>query len=109
MSVGVAVEPMAASRLSEQYETLRSVALGGEPPLEARSGLALLLRRGMGAWARAVTIPSKPRPPRALVAASTAQDEERTVIHLFAAMAMRSSKRRPHERIAQSPIASPGA
>jgi hypothetical protein len=97
---GVAVEPMAASRLSEQYETLRSVALSGELPLEARSGLVLFLRRGMWAWARAVTIPSTPRPPRSLVATSTAQDDERTVIHLFAAMAMRSSKWRPHERIA---------
>jgi hypothetical protein len=109
MNAGVAVEQIAASRPSERYETLRSAALGGELALEARSGLALFLRRGMWAWTRAVAIPSTPLRPRCLVTSSTAQDEERTVIHLFAAMAMRSSQRRPHERIAQSPIAPPGA
>jgi hypothetical protein len=108
MSAGVAVEPMAMSRISEQYETLRSAALGGGLPVEARSGLALFLRRGMLGWARAVTIPSLPtRPPRSLFATSTAQDQQRTVIHLFAAIAMRSNKWRVYERIAQSPIASP--
>ena len=110
MSDGVAVEPMAASEIGDQYETLRGAALGAGLPLEARGGLALFLRRGMWGWARAMAIPSTaPRPTCAPVATSTAQGEQRTVIHLLAAMAVRSNNRRPHERIAQSRVASPGA
>jgi hypothetical protein len=58
MITDVAVEH-AASRITEQYETLRTAALGAGLPLEARSGLALFLRRGMWGWARAVALPSQ--------------------------------------------------
>jgi hypothetical protein len=105
----VAVEQMAAST-TEQYETLRGAALGAGLPLEARSGLALFLRRGMWGWARALAVPrTRAWPTHALLTTSgaqTAPDEQRTVIHLFAAMAVRSSTWRTHERIAQSPVAS---
>jgi hypothetical protein len=105
---GGAVEPAAALRVTEQYEGLRTAALGGGLPLDARSGLALLLRRGMWGWAQVAAVPSTlPRPTRSFCAMSTANDEQRAVIHLFAAMAMRSTKRRAHERISQSPVASP--
>ena len=40
--------------VAARYETLRRAALGQPLPLEARSGLALLLRRGMWSWARAL-------------------------------------------------------
>ena len=108
MSTDVAVELAAASRITEQYETMRTAALGAGLPLEARSGLALFLRRGMWGWARALAVPSTPwSPVRSLHAPLIAQDPQRAVIHLFAAMAMRSTKWRPHERIAQSAVASP--
>lgn len=72
-----------------QYETLRRAALGNPLPLEARAGLMLFLHRGMWGWAQAVTLmrtfeqpagsrPSNWKPP----------EEHRTVIHLFAAMAI---------------------
>lgn len=95
MNADTAVEqaPVAPS-LTEQYETLRTAALGDGLPLQARSGLALFLRRGMWGWARSATVPSRlASPPRALFASSNADDERRAVIHLFAAMAIRSTKR----------------
>jgi len=110
VSPDVAVEQIAASEISERYETLRSAALGAALPPEARSGLAFFLRRGMWGWAQAVAISSTPRwPTRAVFVTSTARDEQRIVIHLLAAMAVRSNKSRAHERIAQSPVASLGA
>jgi hypothetical protein len=103
-----AVEQAAVLRVTEQYEGLRTAAFGGGLPLEARSGLALLLRRGMWGWARAAAAPSMPtRPTRSFFVTPTPDDEQRAVIRLFAEMAMRSENRRPHERIPQSPIATP--
>jgi hypothetical protein len=110
VSPGDAVGQIAASEISERYETLRSAALGEGLPPEARCGLALFLRRGMWGWAHAVAISSTPRRPmRAVLVTSTARDEQQTVIHLLAAMAVRSNKSRAHERIAQGPVASLGA
>lgn len=77
--------------MTEQYETLRSAALGEVLPLEARSGLALFLRRGMWGWARAAAIPATP--PQLMRRPSpgpAATGEQRAVLHLFAAMAMRA-------------------
>lgn len=89
--------------MTERYETLRTAALGDGLALEARSGLALFLRRGMWGWARAAAVPTRsPQPTRSPFASSSAADEHRTVIHLFAAMAMRSTNPRAHERIPQS-------
>jgi hypothetical protein len=110
MSAGTAVEEAAASRVVQQYETLRTATLGGGLPLEARAGLALFLRRGMWGWAMAVAVPSTPaQPARSFLPTSAAKDEQRAIIHLLAAMAMRSTKQRAHERISQSPVASPRA
>lgn len=72
-----------------QYETLRAAALGNALPPEARAGLMRFLHAGMWGWARAATTmrtferpacsrPSNWKPP----------EERRTVIHLFAAMAI---------------------
>jgi hypothetical protein len=84
--------------VTEQYETLRTAALGGGLPLEARSGLALLLRRGMWAWARAVTAPiTTCHPMRSSYSTSLESEEQRAVVHLFASMAMRSTTPRTHE------------
>jgi hypothetical protein len=108
MSAGAAVEEAAASRVVQHYETLRTATLGGALPLEARAGLAFFLRRGMWGWALAMAVPSTPaQPARSFLPTSSAKDEQRAIIHLFAAMAMRSTKRKAHERIPQSPVASP--
>jgi hypothetical protein len=79
-----------------QYETLRRVALGHALPSEARSGLMLFLRRGMWGWARAIAIPSAsmsqhPGCPPALNCAPSG--ESKTLIHIFAAMAMSANNR----------------
>ena len=74
------------------YETLRRSALGGALPPEARAGLLLFLRRGMWAWARALASngaierSASSRPSNWKV-----PDEYRTVIHIFAAMAIRAN------------------
>ena len=92
--------------LRKRYETLRAAALGGGLPLEARSGLALFLRRGLWGWAQAAAVPSMP--PRSTCngsARTIADHDHRAVVRLFAAMAMSSTNRRTHEPIHQSPIA----
>lgn len=84
----------------EQYEALRTAAFGERLALEARSGLALFLRRGMWAWAQAAAAPSTtPHPTRTSFPCSTTDDEQRTVVRLFAALAMRSTERTIHARI----------
>jgi hypothetical protein len=79
-----------------QYEALRSAALGHPLPPEARCGLMLFLRRGMWAWARVMAVPpsSMSQDPvhRASLSFAT-PDESRTVIHIFAAMAMNAEHR----------------
>ena len=93
--------------VTERYETLRTAVLGEGLPFEARNGLALFLRRGMWAWARAAATPSPPpQPPRSPCTKTTDHDEQRAVVHLFAAMATRSTNRGAHERIPQSPVPS---
>ena len=78
--------------MTERYEALRTAALGGQFPFEARNGLALFLRRGMWGWARASAAPATPPGPvRSTYPCSAAGDERRAVVQLFAAMAMRSA------------------
>jgi hypothetical protein len=79
------------SGVVSQYETLRGSALGGALPPEGRAGLLLFLRRGMWGWARAAATmsaferPTGPRPPE-----WKAPAESRTVIHILAAMAIKT-------------------
>jgi hypothetical protein len=79
-----------------QYELLRSAALGHALPPETRYGLLLFLCRGMWGWARAM---AKPRvnvpqsPGRGAPLNPSAADEYRSVIHIFAAMAMNAEHR----------------
>jgi hypothetical protein len=80
--------------LIAKYEALREAALGAALPPEARSGLALFLRRGMWSWTRALATASVSRPAlRPASSSSTAPHERKAVIHLFAAMAMNRNKR----------------
>lgn len=77
---------------------LRAAILGAALPPEARSGLTILLQRGMWAWVRAISqapgdCPSAATPPaRMPITAETS--ERRTVIHLLAAMVMAAPERR---------------
>lgn len=81
--------------LAEQYEVLRSAALGEPLPPEARSGLGLFLRRGLWGWARVLSISEKPEPATpSSVAISTAPPRLKAVIQVFAGMAANTSQRR---------------
>ena len=84
--------------MTERYEELRAAALGEPLAVEARSGLALLLRRGMLAWTRAASAPKPtqqlPRSP----APTSADPEQRAVVRLLAALAMRTMHGGTHER-----------
>jgi len=81
------------SNVTTQYETLRSAALGDALPPEARAGLMLFLRRGLWGWARATsTLNTFEQPAGSRSSTNWKPPEEyRTVIHLFAAMAIRTT------------------
>jgi hypothetical protein len=84
------------SGIVTQYEVLRNAALGHVLPPEARSGLLLFLRRGMWGWTRVMTRLGGSPPPQARGEASLSfpsAEESRTVIHIFAAMAMNAEHR----------------
>jgi hypothetical protein len=75
-----------------EYETLRRAALGDALPLNARAGLMLFLRRGLWGWARALaTMTAFEQPTGSRPSNWKAPEEYRTVIHLFAAMAIRTT------------------
>lgn len=91
--------PAIQSRATEQYEILRAAALGTVLPPEARSGLTILLHRGVWAWVRVILRTPGPRPPAVvpLTAGLPIADEtteRRIVIHLLAAMMMAVPERR---------------
>jgi hypothetical protein len=95
--VGAAV-PRGA--VSDAYEVLRTAATGDALTVDGRRGLALFLRRGMWGWARAAGAPTVSlRATSVAVARSSADDEQRSMIHLFAALAVRATNPRAHERI----------
>jgi hypothetical protein len=84
-----------ASVVEAQYETLRLAALGQPLPLEARSGLALLVRQGLWGWARALgQIAAQERAGSCSAPRSAAQRQPNAVIQILAAMAMKANLRR---------------
>jgi hypothetical protein len=86
-----------ASLLANRYEALRAAGFGQALPPEARSGLALLLRRGVWGWARAgalVCATAALQPNRTSSPKSTAAREHSAVIQIIAAMAMTTNDRR---------------
>lgn len=86
------------SRATERYEILRAAALGAALPPEARSGLTILLHRGMWAWVRAILQAPRDGPSAATsparISIPVETSERRTVIHLLAAMVMAAPERR---------------
>ena len=86
----------AASVVAAKYEALRMAALGQSLPMEARSGLALLLRQGMWGWARALgqlATQERSEGNRAPLR-STAPRQHYAVVQILAAMAMKANTRR---------------
>lgn len=86
-------------RATERYDILRAAALGTALPPEARSGLTILLHRGMWAWVRAIARAPGQRPSASapLVVDLPIADktsEQRTIICLLAAMVMAVPERR---------------
>ena len=78
-----------ASIAVTQYETLRAAALGGALPPEARVGLMLFLYTGMWRWVRTVAeLSACERPTASRPSDWKAPEEHRSVIHLFAAIAV---------------------
>lgn len=80
--------------VAAQYETLRLAAIGQPLPLEARSGLALLLRQGMLGWARALGQVVAHERAGAYVPRSTTPRQQNAVIQILVAMAMKANTRR---------------
>jgi hypothetical protein len=81
-----------------QYETLRASALGNALTPEARAGLMLFLYTGMWGWARAVTaMRTFERPATSRPSNWKPPEKHRTVIHLFAAMAIPAVSGAIHE------------
>lgn len=78
-----------------RYEALRGGALGAPVAPELRGGLAILLRRGLWAWVRAVSAePGSRRTPHASgEPAPVARSHD--LIHLFADLALGLPRRTP--------------
>lgn len=97
---GTSAPPHSAVQLNtiHRYEILRAAGLGTALPPEARSGLTILLHRGMWAWVRAILLAPSQCPSAAVPAVglptADVTSERRTVIHLLAAMAMAAPERR---------------
>ena len=90
--IGARYDSAEPSIVVTQYETLRRVALGDALPPGARSGLMLFLCRGMWGWARALaTMSALEQPTGSRSSSKKASDEYRTIIHIFAAMAIRAN------------------
>jgi hypothetical protein len=93
-------EPTAHSTtVLEQYELLRAAMPGAALPSDSRTGLIVLLHRGMWAWVRTIVLdPARQRPIPAATVDPPKLDgprERRAVVHLLAAMAMTITDRRP--------------
>ena len=78
---------------------MRAAALGTALPPEARSGLTILLHRGMWAWVRAIVRAPGQRhatsvPPVVDLPIADKTSEQRTIIGLLAAMVMAIPERR---------------
>jgi hypothetical protein len=88
-----------SSAIVVQYETLRSAMLGEPLPPTARSGLVVLLRRGLWGWVCTTTLDTTlqgPTPATAFGSSNPAEpSERRAVIQMLATMAMTINDRRP--------------
>jgi hypothetical protein len=87
--------PARLSVATDQYENLRRAALGDPLQPEARSGLAIFLRRGMWGWAQSLSTMTTRRESMPTAWSDSMMPVDRgDVIHLLAAMAMNADERR---------------
>ena len=98
-SIGVQLHSAMQLRATERYEILRAAALGTALPPEARSGLTILLHRGMWAWIRVIVrtpgqCPAASVPPVVDLSIAEKTSEQRKIICLLAAMVMAVPERR---------------
>jgi hypothetical protein len=89
---GITATPVA---VVARYERLRSAMLGEALPPDARSGLVVLLHRGMWGWARALSVaPARLEPVSSQSSPPAQFIERRAIICLLAGMAMAINHRR---------------
>ena len=98
MTAAAAFHPVAIAPTTDivaRYERLRAAMLGEPLPAEARSGLIVLLRRGMWSWARVAPIePTTPQPASSRLSAPSQLVERHAIVRLLAGMAMAINERR---------------
>ncbi len=82
------------SVLAAKYEALRMAGLGQPLPLEARNGLALLLRQGMWGWARTLGQVATQQRPGNCGARATRPRQQNALVQIIAVMAMKANTRR---------------
>lgn len=94
MTAAVATSPPnSLSDIAARYERLRAAALGAPLPPDARQGLLLFLRRGMWAWARAVTIVPTGRAVSPRSPSSGPIFEQPAIIQILASITLASAER----------------
>ena len=98
-SMGAQLHSERQLRANERYEILRAAALGTALPPEARSGLTILLYRGMWAWVRTIARAPDQCPSAAVPSAvgrpiENETSKQRTIICLLAAIVMAVPERR---------------
>lgn len=71
-----------------RYEALRGGALGAPVAPDLRAGLAVLLRRGIWAWVRAVSVESGPQRASHPCGGPAEMDSPREFVHLLADLAL---------------------
>ena len=84
--------PTEPGNVASRYETLRKAALGDALPPDARAGLMLFLQRGMWGWTCALATTTTSAEPTGFRPMDWNPPEAcRTIVHIFAAMAIRTS------------------
>ena len=87
------VTSLESTEMASRYERLRRAALGEPVAAEDRSGLGLLLRRGVWGWARVLLTDTPGQSARPSSAGSApGPHQQQAVIQVFAAMAMGFNK-----------------
>ena len=86
-----------SSAIANQYELLRGAALGEALPVSARSGLMLVLRRGVWSWVKTLVAATYPQQDQthSSPAATSPHSGHATIVHILATIVMSIHNRRP--------------
>ena len=94
-----AVRTAVTPHVTQDYEALRTAALGEGLAFDARNGLALFLRRGMWGWAQDNNDRGESlRPAQPAHSGACVDDRHKQLVQLLAAMAMSSAEWRNRAR-----------